>query len=79
MRFSFAFFLRNDERNGDFSPINWIVFVELLQCSSLAAQHYLPHSEYQAEDHERDFHQDIESNRRANRLLPSVHPHLIPR
>jgi len=79
MRFSFAFFLRNDERNGDFSPINWIVFVELLQCSFLAAQHYLPRPEYQAEDHQWDFRNHIQSDRRGNRLLPSIHPNLIQR
>ena len=59
MRFSFAFFLRNDERNGDFSPINWIVFVELLQCFSLSARAYLPYPEDQAEDHQRNFRKQV--------------------
>jgi hypothetical protein len=33
--------------------------VELLQCFSLAAQEYLPHPEYQADDHQRDFRKHI--------------------
>ena len=51
--------LRGFERNRSFSPAIAFFFVELLQCFPLSARAYLPHPEYQAEDHQRDFRKHI--------------------
>ena len=45
--------------DGDFFANNRILFVELLDFFSLAAQEYLPHPEYEAEDHQGDFRKPI--------------------
>jgi hypothetical protein len=61
-----------------FRPTIRIVF-EMLKFFSLAGQEYLPHAEYQADDHQRNFRKYIQSNRRGYGVLPSIHPNLIPR
>jgi len=38
---------------------NRILFIELLDFFSLATQEYLPHPEYEAEDHQGDFRKPI--------------------